>query len=142
MAFMRPLPLRNRQERCKNIHLRKSLLVMFALLQTLMLAPKQVLTFLIPKTMIMQRKGVTHKEYYTSSVNSIQQLQYNRNRCHPMSLLRLSSSSTSNSDDGDTNKSVTTTASTETSEKYSAELEAVQAAREARKYVWINAFFI
>lgn len=131
MAFMRRLPLRDIQGRCKNKHPRACLLVMLVSLHTLMLAPKHVMMFLAPKTTNMQRIGVNHQKSYLSVVNSIQMLQNSRNRHYPMlSLLRMSSSSTS-SEDNDKNNIATTTA--ETNEKTSAELEAVQAAREARK---------
>ena len=129
---MRHLLFRSKQERWKNLYRRLSLLVMLISSHTLILAPKPVVMFLIPKTKILQRIGLTRQRSYISTVTSRNTLLYDRNHKYPMASLRMSLLSTS-SDDSDTNNIATST--TDANEKSPAELEAVQAAREARKYV-------
>jgi hypothetical protein len=94
-----------------------------------MLAPKNVMMLLIPKTKMVQRIGMTHQRSHISAVTSTHMIQHKRNQHYPM--LRSSLSSTA-SEDNDTNNIATTTPVV--GDKSSAEIEAVQAAREARKY--------
>jgi hypothetical protein len=129
---MRHSPLRSKQ-RSKNLYPSITLLMLISL-HTLMIAPKHVMMFLIPKAKIIQRIGATHQRSYISAVTSMHMIQHHMdNFLNPTSHRRISLSSTTDSEDSDKKSVVITTS--EMGEKSSEELEAVQAAREARKYV-------
>ena len=131
---MRYFTLRRKQKWCENIWLRLRLLIMLIASHTLILVPKQVVMFLIPKTKIVQRIGMNQQRYFFAAVTSIQLMQHNRNQIYQMPRQQTAQSSTT-SDDNDINKTAVTT-TPEKSEKSSTELETVLAAREARKYVY------
>lgn len=134
-ASMRHSPLTSKQ-RSKNLYPSLTLLMLLSS-QSLFIFPKHVLMFLIPTTKIPQRIGVTHRRCYISALTSIHMMQHSRNHfLNPVSqLLRTSLlSSTTTSEDSDMNN-VATSTTPEKSEKSSEDIDAVQAAREARKYV-------
>ena len=133
LAYMRHFLSGSRQERRKNIYPRLSVLVMLVSSHGLLFTPKYVAMFLVP-TRITPRIGMIYQRSLVSAMISTSHVQkHNKVMCHPRSQMQLSFSSTSREDREKSDASTTTESIR--MDKSSPELDSVQAAREARKYV-------
>lgn len=134
LAYMRHFLSGSRQERRKNIYPRLSLLVMLVSSHGLLFTPKYVAMFLVPTTRITPRIGMIYQRSLVSAMISTSHIQkHNKVMCHLRSQMQLSFSSTSREDREKSDASTTTESIR--MDKSSPELDSVQVAREARKYV-------